>query len=180
MSVAPETVRFLSREAIEQHAGAMRREVDADVIPVDPILIANRLGLTVRMTGFKDEAIAGLIRRTEGGWEILFRESDPSRRVVFTVAHELGHYALHLRDQGHGRFVDRDSHLYRLVERPDGVDKAERSREIQANMFAAALLMPEAEVRRRWADEPSVRGLARGFRVSELAMRFRIDQLGLW
>ena len=55
----------------------------------------------------------------------------------------------------------------------------ERRKEIQANMFAASLLMPEDEVRSEWNRLRSVDELARIFNVSEAAMGIRIDQLGL-
>ena len=55
----------------------------------------------------------------------------------------------------------------------------ERRREIQANMFAAALLMPEDHVRRLWEGLGSVEAMARLFNVSVAAMEIRIGQLGL-
>ncbi len=54
-----------------------------------------------------------------------------------------------------------------------------RRREIQANMFAAALLMPEDMVREEWNKLKSVEEMSRRFNVSETAMGIRIDQLGL-
>lgn len=180
MSVAPEKIRFLTREEIEERASEMRRAAFADAVPVDPFVVAKRLGLSVRTAEFKDKSTAGMIWNSGDAWEIYVRDGDPVRRMIFTVAHELGHYALHLRDEGSGEYVDPDVHLYRLSDRPGGEGSVDRSREIQANMFAAALLMPESEVRRAWGRDPSIRGLARTFRVSELAMRYRIEQLGLW
>ena len=47
-------------------------------------------------------------------------------------------------------------------------------------MFAAALLMPEDQVRAEWERHRSLKDMAHRFGVSEMAMRYRIDQLGLW
>ena len=40
--------------------------------------------------------------------------------------------------------------------------------------------MPERDVRRVWETTRAIRPLARLFDVSDAAMRYRIDQLGLW
>ena len=55
----------------------------------------------------------------------------------------------------------------------------EQRREVQANMFAAALLMPEDATRFEWERLHSVKRMARRFNVSEEAMGYRLDQLGL-
>ena len=54
-----------------------------------------------------------------------------------------------------------------------------RDAEIQANQFAAALLMPADLVRAAFAKCQDLGELARLFNVSEAAMGFRLDRLGL-
>jgi hypothetical protein len=95
-------------------------------------------------------------------------------RLRFTVAHELGHWHLH-RDRG-------DSHYCRPED--IGASRGElfriRTMEAEANRFAAALLMPEAVVRREApALRLSVPALARRFGVSGTAMQVRLEQLDL-
>ena len=51
--------------------------------------------------------------------------------------------------------------------------------QIQANQFAAALLMPEELVREAYETNQDLRKLARIFNVSETAMGIRLAQLGL-
>ena len=180
MNATTDRVVFLSREVIEEKAADLRREGKVDKFPVDTIALAVRLGIGVAFFDFDDPAIVGMIHKGKEGWEILLRESGPIRRLIFTVAHELGHYVLHLRERDAGQYIDTDIQLYRMSEGPASRDRGERAMEIQANMFAAALLMPDALVRSEWAIHRSVSKLAKTFGVSQLAMRYRIDQLELW
>ena len=55
----------------------------------------------------------------------------------------------------------------------------ERRRVIQANQFAAALLMPQDLVREHFATGLSVDALAESFGVSKQVMAIRLAQLGL-
>lgn len=82
----------------------------------------------------------------------------------FTLAHELGHYFL-----GHGsRMRDTKEQLFKR-------DPAE----IDANRFAAELLMPENKVREYARNFLSLEEMADRFRVSEQAMYNRLDNLAL-
>ncbi len=98
---------------------------------------------------------------------------EPWERRRFSVAHEVGHFLLHASDQPDGVFC-------RAADLRADPESPERLREREANRFAAELLMPEtmvrAEVERRGAD-PIV--LAPLFAVSDLAMGFRLVNLGL-
>ena len=108
---------------------------------------------------------------------LLVNGSDPPYRKRFTIAHELGHHFLHLLHDG--EFVDSEADLFRQSHEDHKEITSDRRREIQANMFAAALLMPADEVVKNWQKTRSVEDLARIFNVSPSAMGFRIDQLGL-
>ena len=177
---------FLSSEQMDRLAITLRQEVEWATIPVDPFAIASRLGVDVLLGSFEEDNVEGVLRTREGRPQILIRKASPITRQKFTVAHELGHYRLHwLADDGpredEENFVDDDMRLFRRgPESTDSVTKEERDREIQANMFASALLMPKAEVINHAATIKSVRHLARTFGVSEVAMRFRIGELDVW
>jgi hypothetical protein len=103
-------------------------------------------------------------------------QRSPGRRN-FTIAHELGHWHLHRADGSdvHTRFCRSDD--------VGGDVRAVRDAahiEREANRFAAALLMPEALVRDQAAQlRLHVSVLAERFGVSNLAMRVRLDSLGL-
>jgi Zn-dependent peptidase ImmA (M78 family) len=100
-------------------------------------------------------------------------------RQRFSIAHEIGHLLLH---KGRPMFIDRDGRLNRRDEVSTfGTDVEE----IEANSFAAALLMPRhllAEAVSRLhnnsqAVSPEV--LAKRFDVSVQAMQYRLINLGL-
>ena len=103
----------------------------------------------------------------------------PATRQRFTLAHEIAHLRLH---EGQPVFIDR---LVRVNWR-GGTSARE---EIQANTFAAELLMPRRfmseEIERVVARSPKVApeelvgALAGTFHVSEEAMRYRLINLGV-
>lgn len=86
------------------------------------------------------------------------------RRDQFTMAHELGHYALH------SRFGE--CHLF-------AARTGSGQSEWEANWFAAGFLMPEAEFRDAVRSGISDAALAARFGVSVPAARIRKKALGL-
>lgn len=61
-------VPFLSRDEIESRATAVRKEHGLESIPIDPVILANRLGIKVHNAKFSDENIVGLelsVKHTE-------------------------------------------------------------------------------------------------------------------
>ena len=101
-------------------------------------------------------------------------------RQRFTLAHELAHVQLHRRELERAVHVDRGS-LRRDALAAAGVDHIE----IEANTFAAELLMPtellESALKGRSVDledDKAVAALAKHFRVSDAAMRYRLGSLG--
>ncbi len=176
-AAAIEDVPFLSRDAIEQRAAAIRRSHGLETIPVDPVILANREGIAIHNAKFAEDSIVGMIAKRGDTVTLLVNQSAPPYRKRFTAAHELGHHFLHLL--GDGDFVDREADLFRQSLEDGGAATAERRREIQANLFAAALLMPEEVVRSEWTRLRSVETMARRFNVSVSAMGLRVGQLGL-
>ena len=184
MTILDSPPRFIERPEVEDRATEVRGRAEWDGIPVDPFAIANRLGVKVLLGSFGDDAVEGVLRAYEGRPQILVRVASSLARQKFTVAHELGHFALHLGctldpKQDGEIFVDNDIQLYRRGDDSPSNAAANR-REIQANMFAAALLMPAEDVRRLASAAPSLRGLAKRFGVSEEAMRYRMNDLNVW
>lgn len=98
----------------------------------------------------------------------------PSVRQRFTVAHELGHAKLHAND-----------HYDREFRRDPSSSTATDPEEMDANAFAAELLMPAAWIEDRWAnavdllDNDWVVRTAREFGVSTQSLLYRIENLGL-
>ena len=129
-------------------------------LPVNPEKIAKNSGVQViRVDILSEQNISGA--HIEG--VIYVNSHDSRRRQRFTVAHELGHNAL-----GHGAAL-------RDVETGYGTDP----NEIEANRFAAELLMPEVAVDyivKNRTQNPVE--MAEIFDVSLEAMRFRLKNLG--
>jgi Zn-dependent peptidase ImmA (M78 family) len=171
---------YLEVEAIEAHASELVQRHGMVEIPIDVVALAVHEGLSVNLARFDDETIAGqIIRGEDGKTSIYARKTDPTNRIRFTVAHELGHHVLgHLERRP--AIVDKESMLYRQLSNPGETTDPVRREEFQANLFAAGLLMPRESVKQAWQARRSVQDLARMFRVSQQAMQIRINQLDLW
>jgi Zn-dependent peptidase ImmA (M78 family) len=121
-----------------------------------------------------DPTISGMITVDNETSQILVNVSDPPQRKIFTVAHELGHKVLHLENGG--KYVDSQLNMFRGN---PNADSEEQRKEVEANQFAAALLMDENLVRELWPRINSVYRMADLFQVSQSAMGYRLDNLGL-
>jgi Zn-dependent peptidase ImmA (M78 family) len=88
-------------------------------------------------------------------------------RRRFTVAHELGHYCLH-KDflDSSGMILERSTRSFVI-----------RDKEIEADNFAAELLMPQVHFLKKHDELKSIVSLSRYFLVSTLAIDMRIKTL---
>lgn len=135
-------------------------------LPVDPQKIAAAVGLRV-VEQFGMEASGKFQLGNDGQPQILFNRDEAPVRYRFTIAHELGHWALN-----HGpRFRDG-------LEEFNAATRDWRERE--ANSFAANLLMPKAAVDAAVGKLglTDIARLARAFNVSQVAMKYRLQNLG--
>ncbi len=141
-------------------------------LPVDPVRIARSMGVEV-FDAHLEAAVSGAIVKERGEDPvILLNASDSRNRKRFSCAHEIGHYVRRTQtgaSEGY-EFVD--------LRGPLSAQGTE-GEEIYANRFAASLLMPEQLVRSLRRDGLPLVELAFRFRVSEDAMRFRLEHLGL-
>lgn len=161
-------VPWLERSVIEQRADEMREGCGQSAYPVDPFAIARVLRIPVLSARFNSDSISGMLQVHGDGHRILVNADHAMTRSRYTVAHELGHYELHRTV--FNEFIDTETDFYRRER------EYAKSSEIQANMFAAALLMPASLIRNLTYLGPRV--LADKFAVSEAAMRYRIANLG--
>lgn len=141
-------------------------------VPVDPIQIAQQLGIKVFTAGLEQGVAGMLVKRPGEDPEIYVNGHDSVNRQRFTVAHELGHYVKHIAaGEDDWEHID-----YRDALTSKGTDPDE----IFANQFAASLLMPRAEiVRLKDQHGYGTATLAYEFGVSEDAMNFRLVNLKL-
>lgn len=167
----------MRRQEVEDRALEVLKRHGLLSIPVDPVDLAGREGISVNNAVFSDEGVSGMVARRGPHVTFLINQNDPPYRKRFTIAHELGHHFLHLTTDE--EVVDRTVDLFRFSE-PAGEDLTPfKRREIQANQFAAGILMPDPLVREAYSDAPEIKTLARLFNVSEEAMAIRLNTLGL-
>ncbi len=136
-------------------------------IPVSLDTLLDRSGLTVAIGGFADKEISGVYNRQDN--MIYISDSEQANRKAFTVAHELGHYFLHEQK------TDEVFYRAQIVNLSD----EQKNDEQEANWFAAALLMPEPQLRRYYSLTKNLAELATIFGVSSTAVYFRLKNLGL-
>jgi len=169
--------RKKSRKQIEEFARQTLKDHGLNSIPIDPVELANKIGISVNHATFTEDGISGLIAKRDNNTMILVNSNDSPYRKRFTIAHEVGHFLLHLTGTD-GEVVDYEADLFRLHDSEENVS-TERLKEIEANQFAAALIMPAEHVMEKWEKTRSVEDLARMFNVSTEAMGYRIATLGL-
>jgi len=152
-----------------------KNQVMKPPVPVD--LIAKSVGIGIREapTGTN---ISGALVRSKGTVFIAVNNAHHPNRRRFTIAHELAHY--HLNHAGTDYHVDGD---FTINLRDQTSAEATNVDEIQANAFAAELLMPKDFLLRDLTDllpldDEKVRKLARKYQVSEQAMRIRLVNMG--
>ena len=159
-------------------------------VPIDT-LVDSHYGLLVgehsdlaEMAALGDDHISGL--RVPGRREIWVDAEEAARapaRRRFTIGHELGHWVLHsfldepdeevvhcraevVRDEAAVEGPPAHPHLPDLLAYPP--------RELDANQFAAAVLMPRGLVDAQRDEETDVRSLGKAFGVSPIAMERRL------
>jgi len=171
----PATSRFgfLKPSEIEEKATALLKKFELFSVPVNPVTLAERMGVSVFDAAFGQDAISGMLRKDGGRFQILVNEHHPPLRKRYTVAHEIAHLCLHSDEIE--SFVDPEINLFRSKTETDQPE--DRAIETQANMFAAALLTPDVFVREAAKETTDIGKLAAKFRVSRHAMGIRLNNL---
>jgi Zn-dependent peptidase ImmA (M78 family) len=151
--------------------------------PVPVEQLARDAGAVISYQPFEAEDISGLLYRVAGAAPVIgVNSTNPKVRQRFTIGHELGHLTLH---HGHDLILER---LVRLNFRDATSSTASDQEEIEANQFAAELLMPRDLLQHSLTlllqgkplpDLEVVRRLARRFEVSQSAMEYRLTSLGM-
>lgn len=155
----------------EQRATAILDRCWNGCVPVNLGVIAASLGVAIELEPMGEAS--GEVRLENGRPIIKVNAADALVRQRFTVAHELGHYALgHLRENGQRMFRDSRSDY----------SMAASWHEREANRFAAALLMPADAIRFiiQSGHATTLDALAKQFGVSNAAMQFRVRKLGIF
>ena len=165
--------------AVRRRAQCLLREAGSEQLPVDVVAIAHHLGLEVVAEAL-DESTSGVLIVGADQTVIGVNQRHHRRRQRFTIAHELAHYVLHR--QTSNLFVDSKLTFHRNKSSAEGIDR----QEVEANAFAAELLMPGELLRNYWDTQPldlhddvAMARLAARFDVSEQALTIRLMNLKL-
>ena len=169
--MSPRSSRVLRREATKL---LDRCGVTAPAVPVDRI--AKQIGAELKFLAYEGE-LAGMLARSGGSPVIGVNSLHHRNRQRFTIAHELGHLLLHDLDV----HIDRD---FRVRHRDATSATATDPLEVEANRFAAELLMPYVMLMEELGDAgidvermDDVVPLAKRYGVSVQAMTHRISHL---
>jgi Zn-dependent peptidase ImmA (M78 family) len=170
----------------EEKACNLLRKYDIREPPIPVEDIAQREGAVIARHHFAGSESGFTLR--DGRSIIIGVNTRTSRkRQRFTIAHEIGHILLH---KGKPLIVD---HSVRIDRRDEVSSIGTEVQEIEANSFAATLLMPREiviEYIKNYVEKVSSSGsrisrealtaeLARDFDVSSEAMGYRLINLGI-
>lgn len=165
---------------IEELAEKALKETNCYSVPVDVMKCAKEKGIEVKPIDTLEDGISGFFVTKGKNAHIGYNDSHSENRKRFTIAHELGHFMLHSKEES--LFVDKEERsLYRNMDSSSGEIQKER----EANSFAAALLMPKSLLKKEINScnleliGSITKYLATKFKVSEDAMTFRLTNLQL-
>jgi len=171
-----------SKRTIEEEAQALLDELQIRTIPVPLDKLARALGARVSYEPL-DEELSGMVFIKDTVPIIGVNSLHHSNRQRFTLAHEIAHLRLHRAEIVQAVHVDKrfaESVLRRDHRSSTGTD----AREIEANQFAAALLMPRVrllealeQIELDIEDEEALADLARTFKVSKATLQYRLRNL---
>jgi Zn-dependent peptidase ImmA (M78 family) len=168
-------------ESIERRAEKLLRDSRAWRVPIPIERVSDKLNLATYASA-QGEGISGVLVVEGKRGAVGYNPTHPLVRRRYTIAHEIGHYVMHVKASAQqSLFVDRY-----VAFRDDQSSEGKDWQEVEANAFAAALLMPELLVREEIRkqgfdldDEDDLSSLAKNFRVSTSAMSYRLVNLGL-
>lgn len=163
---------------IRAKANELLKKCGISTAPVNVEGIASSLGILLRRTPAEDQVSGFLFKQKSGPTVIGVNSLHHPNRQRFTIAHELGHFILHDFDDVH---VDEYVMKLRSPESSTGENKDE----VEANRFAAELLMPEGILEQEIArlgvqdvsNDRAMQQLAKQFQVSVQAMSNRLMTL---
>jgi Zn-dependent peptidase ImmA (M78 family) len=173
---------MINKNQIRKQINELLQLANVNESPVPVEKIARLYGAHIRYEPLEGD-ISGFIYRENETTIIGVNSSHSPTRQRFTIAHELGHMQLHSDNELH---IDRVFVHMRNEKSSQAVD----IKEIEANLFAAELLMPIEMVISDWRqremplsydyeDDKFIAKMAKSYKVSLQAMIFRLMNLNL-
>ena len=176
-------MNYYSRDEIRLIVNKIIVDTKSFAPPIDVTNIAKTLGVNIIFEELDDD-VSGFLVIKDNSATIAVNNSHHSNRQRFTIAHELGHFSLHgSEDDNDVLFIDK-----KIYHRNQASGTGEFRREIEANQFAAEILMPKDMVVSAekdsgdeidLSDDENIYMLANKFQVSEQALTIRLADLGL-
>jgi Zn-dependent peptidase ImmA (M78 family) len=172
----------LPRQSVEARASKLLTSMGIQEIPVPVEKIAKSLGARVRFSPLDDE-LSGFVFIKDGVPIIGVNSLHHQNRQRFTIAHEIAHLYLH------PNYITSEVHVDKKFAEPvlkrDASSATGNERlEVEANQFAAALLMPTDILNELLEespidieDESSIEAWSKEFNVSKAALQYRIRNL---
>ncbi len=189
IAIFPEIVTCVASGDLERLSIIVRRyfaRTDAQRPCLDMRVILGNLGIEVQKINYPDFGSL-LARDDKGQFHITIVLSDRpllQEQERFLLAHMLGHYLLHVQPKiAQGEFTvsgfrETLAPWQRFASGPAKANiKAVEAREVEADNFAAALLMPRSMVAKAQTKLDSLEKLATFFGVSADIMGMRLELL---
>lgn len=175
------------RQIVEELHDRLKQAGDFQTpIPVEKL--ARNLNVQITYVETDDDDLSGFFYRDPltGKSVIGVNDDHHKTRQRFTIAHEIGHLMLHSFEDLHYDRKGSGGIFRRSAESATG----ENRDEIEANYFAAELLMPESLIYDKLEDsgmsdifernvDVAIRAMAKEFNVSPHALTIRMTQLGI-
>lgn len=158
----------------QKEARKVLKKLRIRTAPIPVEAIAEMLGARISYMPFEGE-LAGMLIRSNDDTIIGINSLHHPNRQRFTIAHECGHLILHDGEEIH---IDRS---FRVNRRDARSSKAIDRHEIEANQFAAELLMPfelmknDLDLGFDAENETELKELAKKYQVSVQAITHRIS-----
>ncbi len=170
---------YISDAELENEARELFQSTNTKSIPIDVDLVAHRLGIKVEYTDLGDDISGVLVLSDNKQPYIGINDTHSMVRQRFSLAHEIAHFILHSSNSE--LFIDKN---FKVAFRGNFSSSPNDRMEIQANILAAAILMPDDLIINELnnsgfdlCDENLVSDLAETFQVSSQAMAIRLSKL---
>ena len=147
-------------------------------VPVDVRSIIEAYNISIHEEELEG-TVSGILMINEKTTNLVINNNHHWSRQRFTLAHELGHFLLH-KDTA-TVFIDESPLFFRDLKSAHSINQ----KEVEANAFAAELLMPESVLKEEFKDslldvndDVAVRSMATKYGVSPPALTIRLTRLG--
>lgn len=171
MPIRRRRVQNAAEDILEAH------RITSPPVPIERL--AKSLGARLRHEALKG-GLSGFLYREGNSAIIGINTHHSPARQRFTIAHEMGHLVLHQQ-----RSV-RVDHEFQLRLRSDLSSQGTNQEEMEANLFAAEILMPKSLIERDLGtietvdllDSRAIEALSKKYGVSVQALLIRLAALG--